>query len=151
MLRHKFFFDQRLNRQPPSELGFGYASSNEIGQGPPFFNISGYTPIGGAITGPRNSTQTTFEVQDGLSWTRGRHLVKVGGELRRTGIDMVQAIAPNAFFVFAGTFPTNNAIANLLLGVAGHVLSGARRLQSRRAAVEPRQLRAGRVARRPRR
>ena len=28
---------------------------------------------------------------------------------------MVQAIAPNAFFVFAGTFPTNNAIANLLL------------------------------------
>ena len=29
---------------------------------------------------------------------------------------MFQAIAPNAFFVFAGTFPTNNAIANLLLG-----------------------------------
>ena len=42
--------------------------------------------------------------------------MKFGGELRRTGIDMVQAIAPNAFFVFAGTFPTNNAIANLLLG-----------------------------------
>ena len=115
-LRHKFFFDQRLNRTPPSELGFGYDSSNEIGQGPPFFNVSGYTPIGGAITGPRNSTQTTFELQDGLSWTIGRHLLKVGGELRHTGIDMVQAIAPNAFFVFAGTFPTNNAIANLLLG-----------------------------------
>ena len=31
-------------------------------------------------------------------------------------IDMFQAIAPNAFFVFAGTFPTNNAVANLLLG-----------------------------------
>jgi hypothetical protein len=29
---------------------------------------------------------------------------------------MIQAIAPNAFFVFAGTFPTNNAVANLLLG-----------------------------------
>ena len=29
---------------------------------------------------------------------------------------MFQAIAPNAFFVFASTFPTNNAIANLLLG-----------------------------------
>jgi outer membrane receptor protein involved in Fe transport len=115
-LRHKFFFDERLNRTPPSALGFGYASSNEVGQGPPFFNIVGYTPIGGAITGPRNSTQTTFEVQDGLAWTRGSHLMKVGGEYRRTGIDMVQAIAPNAFYVFAGTFPTNNAIANLLLG-----------------------------------
>ena len=87
-----------------------------IGQGPPFFNVSGYTPIGGAITGPRNTKQNTFEVQDGVTWTRGSHMVKVGGEIRHTGIDMVQAIAPNAFYVFAGTFPTNNAVANLLLG-----------------------------------
>jgi hypothetical protein len=115
-LRHEFFFDQRLNRTPPSALGFGYVSSSEVGQGPPFFNISGYSPIGGAITGPRNSTQKTFEIQDSVAWTNRAHLVKVGGEFRHTGIDMVQTIAPNAFFVFAGTFPTNNAIANLLLG-----------------------------------
>ena len=115
-LRHRFHFDQRLNQTPPGALGFGYDSSNAVGQGPPFFNVSGYTPIGGAITGPRNSTQSTFELQDSLAWTRGNHFVKAGAELRRTGIDMVQAIAPNAFFVFAGTFPTNNAIANLLLG-----------------------------------
>jgi hypothetical protein len=113
---HEFLFDQRLNRTPPSALGFGFASANEAGQGPPFFNISGYTPIGGAITGPRNSTQTTFEVQDGVTWSRGGHFIKAGAEVRRTSIDMFQAIAPNAFFVFAGTFPTNNAIANLLLG-----------------------------------
>ena len=115
-LRHVFFFDQRLNRTPPEALGFGHRSSNEVGQGPPFFNVSGYTPIGGAITGPRNTKQNTVEIQDGLTWMRGSHMLKAGGELRRTGIDMVQAIAPNAFFVFAGTFPTNNAIANLLLG-----------------------------------
>jgi hypothetical protein len=116
LLRHSFFFDQRLNRTPPSALGFGYDSSNAVGQGPPFFNISGYSPIGGAITGPRNSTQQSFEIQDNLVWSNRSHLVKFGGEFRRTGIDMVQTIAPNAFFVFAGTFPTNNAIANLLLG-----------------------------------
>jgi Carboxypeptidase regulatory-like domain/TonB dependent receptor len=115
-LRHRFFFDQRLNQTPPSALGFGYSSSNAVGQGPPFFNVSGYSPIGGAITGPRNTTQNTFEIQDALVWTRGSHLVKAGGEFRHTGIDMIQAIAPNAFFVFAGTFPTNNAVANLLLG-----------------------------------
>ncbi len=115
-LRHEFFFDQRLNQRPPSELGFGFASANAVGEGPPFFNISGYTPIGGAITGPRNSTQTTFELQDGVSWSTGRHLIKAGGEVRHTAIDMFQAIAPNAFFVFASTFPTNHAIANLLLG-----------------------------------
>jgi len=114
--RHEFLFDQRLNRTPPSALGFGFESANAEGQGPPFFNISGYTPIGGAITGPRVSTQTTIELQDGLSWSRGNHFFKIGGELRHTGLEMFQAIAPNAFFVFAGTFPTNNAVANLLLG-----------------------------------
>ena len=115
-LRHRFFFDQRLNRTPPSALGFGYTSANAEGQGPPFFNISGYSPIGGAITGPRDSTQNTIEMQDALSWTKGAHFVKAGGGYQRSQIDMFQAIAPNAFFVFAGTFPTNNAIANLLLG-----------------------------------
>ena len=65
-LRHVFFFDQRLNQTPPSALGFAYASSNAVGQGPPFFNVSGYSPIGGAITGPRNTKQNTFEIHDGL-------------------------------------------------------------------------------------
>jgi hypothetical protein len=115
-LRHRFFFDQRQNRTPPSALGFGYTPSNEVGQGPPFFNVSGYTPIGGAITGPRNTEQRTFEIQDGLAWSNGSHLVKFGGEFRNTSIEMFQGIAPNAFFVFAGAFPTNNAVANLLLG-----------------------------------
>jgi hypothetical protein len=116
VLRHRFFFDQRLNRTPPSALGFGYEPVHEIGQGPPFFNVSGYTPVGGAITGPRNTTQQTLELQDSVSWAHGAHLMKFGGEYLRTTIDMFQGIAPNAFFVFASTFPTNNAVANLLLG-----------------------------------
>ena len=115
-LHHQFFFDQRQNRTTPGDLGFGYSSSNAEGQGPPFFNVSGYTPIGGAITGPRNTTQGSLELQDTLALVRGAHLFKMGGEYRHTSIDMFQAIAPNAFYVFAGTFPTNNAVANLLLG-----------------------------------
>ncbi len=116
LLHFKFFFDQRLNQTPPSDLGFGYESSNAEGQGPPFFNVSGYTPIGGAITGPRNSTQNSYELQDSLSWVTGSHSVKAGVEYVHHSIDMFQAIAPNAFFIFASTFPTNNAMANLLLG-----------------------------------
>jgi hypothetical protein len=114
--RYTFDFDERLNRTPPSALGFGYESASAAGQGPPFFNIAGYTPIGGAITGPRESTQNSYEAQEGLSWFHGGHSLKVGGGFLRTQLNMFQAIAPNAFYVFAGTFPTNNAIANLLLG-----------------------------------
>jgi hypothetical protein len=115
-LRHRFFFDQRLNQTPPSALGFGFEPANAVGQGPTFFNVAGYSPIGGAITGPRNSTQHTFEIQDGATWARREHVIKAGAEYRHTGIDLIQAIAPNAFYVFASTFPTNNAVANLLLG-----------------------------------
>ena len=59
-LRYMFYFDLRLNQTPPSALGFGYPSANTPGQGPPFFNVLGYSPVGGAITGPRNSAQNTF-------------------------------------------------------------------------------------------
>ena len=42
--------------------------------------------------------------------------MKFGAELLRTQLNMFQAIAPNAFFIFASTFPTNDAVANLELG-----------------------------------
>ena len=114
--RYEFLFDQRLNRTPPRALGFDYDSASEIGQGPPFFNLSGYSPIGGAITGPRTSVQNTYEVHDGLSWFHGKHSIKVGGEFTRNQMNLFQSIAPNAFFIFASSFPTNDAFANLLLG-----------------------------------
>ena len=115
-LRYLFYFDLRLNQTPPSALGFGYPPANAGGQGPPFFNVLGYSSTGGAITGPRDSTQNSFEEQDSLSWIKGSHSIKFGAELLRTQINMFQAIAPNAFFIFASTFPTNDAVANLLLG-----------------------------------
>jgi hypothetical protein len=115
-LRYLFDFDQRLNQTPPSALGFEYPSANSAGQGPPFFNLLGYSSVGGAITGPRNSTQNSIEEQDGLSWIHGSHSMKFGASLLRTQINMFQAIAPNAFFIFASNFPTNDAVANLLLG-----------------------------------
>jgi hypothetical protein len=114
--RHIFDFDQRLNKTPPSAFGFQYESASELGQGPPFFNVNGYSPIGGAITGPRTSTQNTYELYDSLSHTSGQHSWKFGGEFRRMQINAYQAIAPNAFYVFAPSFPTNDAFANLLLG-----------------------------------
>ena len=115
-LRHEFLFDQRLNRTSPRELGFNYDTASAAGQGPPFFNINGYSPIGGAITGPRNSAQNDYEIYDSLSVIHGTHALKFGGELRRTQINAFQAIAPNAFFVFTPSFPSNDGFANFLIG-----------------------------------
>ena len=62
------------------------------------------------------STQNSYELSDSTVWFRGAHSFKFGGTFARTQVNMFQAIAPNAFFVFASTFPTNDAVANLLLG-----------------------------------
>ncbi len=142
-LRYLFDFDLRLNQTPPSALGFDYPSANVAGQGPPFFNVVGYSPVGGAITGPRDSAQNSFEEQEALSWIHGSHSMKFGVEFLRTQLNMFQAIAPNAFFIFASTFPTNNAIANLLLGAPVTFYQGLGKFQSRPARLEPGVVRAG--------
>jgi hypothetical protein len=114
--RYQFLFDQRLNKTPPSVLGFDYQPASAIGQGPPFFNLSGYSPVGGAITGPRTSAQNTYAVGDNLSLVHGAHSLKFGVEYTLNQLNLFQSVAPNGFFVFASSFPTNDAFANLLLG-----------------------------------
>jgi hypothetical protein len=114
--RHRFFFDQRLNKTSPRELGFNYDSASAAGQGVPFFNINGYSPVGGSIVGPRTSTQNDFELYDSVTLIRGAHSIKIGGDLRNTRISAFQAIAPNAFFVFTPSFPSNDGFANFLMG-----------------------------------
>lgn len=114
--RHLFLFDQRLNHMSPRDFGFNYDSSAALGQSAPYFNVNGYSPVGGAIVGPRNSAQTSWEFYDAISWTRGSHSLKFGGEVRRQHLNMFQSIAPNAFFVFTPSFPSNDAFANLLMG-----------------------------------
>ncbi len=114
--RFDFLFDSRLNRTSPRELGFNYDSASELGQGPPFFNVSGYSPIGGAQSGPRTSVQNTYEAADSLSWFRGAHSFKFGGGFRRNQINVFQATVPNGLLIFTPAAPTNDAFANLMLG-----------------------------------
>ena len=114
--RHKFYFDQRINKTSPRELGFNYDSASAAGQSAPYFNINGYSPVGGAITGPRDSIQNDYEISDSVALVRGRHAIKVGGEARQSRITAFQAIAPNAFFIFTPSFPSNDGFANFLMG-----------------------------------
>jgi outer membrane receptor protein involved in Fe transport len=114
-LRNKFLFDQHLNHQPPSSLGFGYEPTLPEAAGPPFIQVGGYASVGDPITGPRNTFQNTFDLSGSLSWIRGRHELKFGGGFRRDQINALQGIATNGFFVFA-QFPYSDAFASFLTG-----------------------------------
>jgi hypothetical protein len=122
-LRNKFLFDQHLNHQLPSTLGFLYEPSLPEAAGPPFIQVGGYASVGDPITGPRNTFQNTFDVSGSVNWIRSRHEMKFGGGFRRDQINALQAIATNGFFVFA-PFPFSDAFASFLTGTPVVFLQG---------------------------
>ncbi|MFY9559686.1 MAG: carboxypeptidase regulatory-like domain-containing protein [Terriglobales bacterium] len=122
-LRNKFLFDEHINHTTPGSLGFQYDPSLDAAVGPPFIQVNGYTTVGDPITGPRNTHQNTFDYTGALTWIRGRHELKFGGGYQRTQINVLQGIATNGFFVFAG-FPVTNPFASFLFGQPVFFLQG---------------------------
>jgi outer membrane receptor protein involved in Fe transport len=122
-LRNTFLFDQHLNHESPSDLGFQYQPTLPGAAGPPFIQVAGYASVGDPITGPRNTYQNTFDFSTSLSWIRGRHELKFGGGFQRDQINAEQGIASNGFFVFA-PFPYSDAFANFLSGAPVFFLQG---------------------------
>jgi len=122
-LRNKFLFDEHINHTTPGSLGFQYDPSLEAAVGPPFIQVNGYTTVGDPITGPRNTYQNSFDYTGALTWIRGRHELKFGGGYQRTQINVLQGIATNGFFVFAG-FPVTNPFASFLFGQPVFFLQG---------------------------
>ena len=114
-LRNKFLFGERENHQSPSSLGFQYSPSLPLAAGPPFIQVNGYSEIGDPITGPRNTYEDVFDYSASLSWVRGKHEMKFGGGYQRQGINVMQGIATNGFFVFV-PFPVTDAFASFLVG-----------------------------------
>ena len=58
---------------------------------------------------------TSFQFKDDFSWTRGRHQVKFGGELRRLRYNQIGAVVPRGRFTWNGQY-SNSPMADMLLG-----------------------------------
>jgi len=72
-----------LNRTKLSSLGLGkIIPDNPDAEGPPWVIISGFTSYGNTVQGPQARFDNTFQYIDNVSWTRGRHNLKFGGEFR---------------------------------------------------------------------
>jgi len=124
-LRNKFLFDEHLNHQSPTDLGFQYSSSLPVAQGPPFIQVNGYTTVGDPITGPRNTYENAYDYSGSLSWIRGRHELKFGGGYQHLNFNVLQGIATNGFFVFDPGFPiAGDGFAAFLFGQPVFFLQG---------------------------
>lgn len=112
-LRNKFLFGQHTNNTTPASLGFQYQPSLAAAVGAPFIQVNGYTDVGNPITGPRNTYENAYDASGSISWIHGAHELKFGGGYQHMGINVLQGIATNGFFVFV-PFPVTDAFASFL-------------------------------------
>lgn len=87
----RFGFNRRAEERAP--YGQGDANGAHI-------NITGVANFGVNPLAGSGSTETSIQVIDNLTWTRGRHSVKTGIDYQSTGFDVTSAQA--RVFSFAG-------------------------------------------------
>ena len=93
--------------------------------GAPYFNVQGYSPFGDAWQAtPMHQWNTTFEGREALSWQKGRHSFKFGGDYRKVIWPMWALVQSRGYYQFTPGFTTQtatndgtgSALASFLLG-----------------------------------
>ena len=102
------------NRTRLSALGLANIVPDDPGaEGPPFVSISGFTPFGNVTLGPLGRADSTFQVLDNVSWTRNRHSVKFGGDVRVFRLNAVTDTLNTGRIVVDGSGTTNNLVPRI--------------------------------------
>ncbi|MDX2152595.1 MAG: carboxypeptidase regulatory-like domain-containing protein [Bryobacteraceae bacterium] len=108
-----------VNRQ----VGLPELSSNPADHGLSFITIPGFSSLGQEFNNPQSSVTNTYQLTNNTSWTRGRHLLRFGGEVRYLQQFAYRHVQSRGFLNFVGF--TGNPLAELLLGMPT-VTGGAR-------------------------
>ena len=89
----------------------------------PTFLIAGYQQLGSPPNTASDFSTSVTEIADSLTWLRGRHTFKLGGDLRWQRLNVVQPPSPTGSFTFSSLFSdlpgagnTGTPLASFLLG-----------------------------------
>ena len=105
-----------LNRTTLSSLGLeGIVPDNPASEGPPFVVIAGFSEFGN--NGPQAVKSKQFQFLDNVSWVRGRHYIKFGGEFRTFAMNTTFDIVPNGFIFIDGSGTIGNLVPRLIPGL----------------------------------
>src|SRR5678810_1481650 len=104
--------------------GVGFGGSEAFGL--PRFDIQGFSPIGDSLLcTPCEYGNTNIQVGERLTWTEGRHSIRVGGDARRFIWNMLGFFQNRGYFQFTPGLTsrtsladgTGDALASFLLGM----------------------------------
>jgi hypothetical protein len=89
--------------------------TNALFWGIPVFQISGFSNVGECNDCPFVNWNTTGMLTDNFSWNKGKHQIKIGGEVRRVRYNQIGAVVPRGRFSFSGQY-SGDPMADFLLG-----------------------------------
>ncbi|MBI4910416.1 MAG: TonB-dependent receptor [Acidobacteria bacterium] len=114
-----------FSRDVVGTLGIkGLASGPPVQWGIPGIGITGYSGFGNSSEGPYENNNSAMQVINNVSWIKGKHSLKFGGEFRRDQYNQVGNQFARGEFQFSGqatrnpavTTGSGNAFADFLLG-----------------------------------
>jgi len=112
--RYNLFSNVDVAQQIPGGIpfpGVPFQAGEEIGGLPSLSFGDGTATIGASGYLPAVEHQHSYVFSDNLSWTRGRHAVKVGGELRFEQFTILEPAAARGSMDFGGGFLINDNLA----------------------------------------
>ncbi|HZT29311.1 MAG TPA: TonB-dependent receptor [Bryobacteraceae bacterium] len=96
-----------------AELGIpGVSRDFPLYWGVPNISISGLSGPGEASDTPFINWDTMIQANDNFSWTRGKHTLKMGGEVWRIRYNQLGGVVPRGRFTFNGQFTNDPLISN---------------------------------------
>jgi hypothetical protein len=111
-----------------ASVGLPTLSTAARDRGLSLISVAGYASLGHEYNNPQESTSDSLQLGDTLSWIRGAHLFKFGGEWVGTRQAAFRDVQARGFLTFLQQGYTGNALADLLLGLP--VLTGGARLDN---------------------
>ena len=104
-----------LGGVPLEVLGLpGIPSNAQFPTTVPTFLIGGYQQLGSPTNTASNFGTSMTEIADTLTWPKGKHTVKFGGDLRWERLNVIQPPSPTGQFTFSTLFtnlPTDSTTA----------------------------------------
>src|SRR4051812_10688146 len=108
-------------------------------EGVPFVDVSGLFSYGNNFEGEIPQTGNTYQVSDNLSWVKGSHTMKFGGDVRRQLFDQTLYYNVNGFYSLYGggsdDVGSDNLMPNYLLGLPDSFSQGSAQVEKVRSTI----------------
>ncbi|HTD21159.1 MAG TPA: TonB-dependent receptor [Terriglobales bacterium] len=99
-----------------AQLGIPGTTNNPALEGFPSFSITGFATVGDSHFNPIRFTVNSYDLSDVVTWNKGKHTIKIGGEILRVGYFQPTNDGFNGVFSFKKTF-SGVPFADFLLGL----------------------------------